>query len=179
MSTTDSPSSLSLAFSQPEDRLLLIVNNPTGPQNALFLTRRLTALFINGAAGLLTRSSAMANKVTDEVRNEILLMEHQGALPDDAPSNRKSDDPEHGRDEGKGPHKVVPQLIDSISIKTNPTNFQISLKTKKPAPVSLTLNRRDLHRVLELLKKKAENAGWNLQIDVSWLDTDMTQLTLN
>lgn len=179
MNTADTPTSLSLAFSQPEDRLLLLVNNPTGPQNALFLTRRLTAHLINGAAGLLTRSSATAAKAPGEVRNEILLMEHQGSLPDDAPSNSRSAAPEQGGNTGEKSQKISPQLVDSISIKINPTSFQITMKTKKDSPVSITLNRRDLHRVLELLKTKSEKAGWNLQIGATWLDSDKTKLTLN
>lgn len=179
MTTADRPSSLNLAFNQPEDRLLLIVNDAKGPQDALLLTRRLTALFINGAAGLLTRSNAMASNVTDEVRNEILLMEHQGALPGDASSAKKSSASKPEGEEEKRAQKIAPKLVNSISIKTNPQNFEIILRTKAPEPRSIALNRRDLHRVLELLKKKSEDAGWNLQIDVSWLDTGMTQLTLN
>jgi hypothetical protein len=179
MNTADSPTSLSLAFSQPEDRLLVLVNGPTGQQDALFLTRRLTALLINGAAGLLARSSAMASKATEEVRNEVLLMEHQGALPEDASPNRKPDASSHVGDTVNESLKLSPQLVNNINIKTNPKSFQIIMKTKKASSVSIILNRRDLHRVLELLKKISENAGWNLQIDATWLDTDRTQLTLH
>lgn len=179
MTTPESSTGLSLAFSQPEDRLLLLVNNSTGSQNALFLTRRLTALLINGAAGLLARSSALASKATDEVRNEILLMEHQGALPEVAYPNRKPDAPGHVGGTGNKSLRLSPELVDTINIKTNPKNFHIIMKTKKASSVSIILSRRDLHRVLDLLKKQSEKVGWNLQIDATWLDSDKTKLTLN
>lgn len=157
----------------------MLVNSPTGQQDALFLTRRLTALFINRAAELLARSSAMANKATEAVRNEILLMEHQGALPENAPPNRQLDASDQTKSlENKG-LKLSPQLVDNINIKTNPRNFQVTMKTKRASSVSIVLSRRDFHRVLELLKGQSKKAGWNLQIDATWLDTDKTKLTLN
>lgn len=169
----------SVMFLEEEDRLLLLASDAAGAQEALVFTRRLTARFINGLAALLEQSNVVASTAPSELRNDIVLMEHQGAVfgLDASPS---------GEAQGQSPAastgetvQVRPRLVTAAQITMHPADFHMVLQAPGGLPVAVVLNRFDLHRVVELLKRKAEDAGWNLQIDVGWLGDDKSLLTIN
>lgn len=167
--------SLTILFSDTEDRLVLLASNVEGAKEAFFLTRRLTAGLINGVAALLERSNMAASTAPDEMRNDIVLMEHQGALAGVGGDKQADKDGASKRQS----LQVSPRLVANVNIATLPTSFRIVLQSAGGTPVAMVLNRLDLHRVLELLKRKAEGAGWNLQIEADWLGDDHDQITLN
>lgn len=167
-------------FHEAEDRLLVLASDAKGGQEGLVLTRRLTARLINGFATILERSNIAASTAPDELRNDIVLMEHQGALAGSellAPVGEPQTQAPAASTGGKV--QIRPRLVTSVDVKTNPTDFHMVLKAAGGLPVAVVLNRLDLHRIVELLRQKAEAAGWNLQIEADWLGDDQGQLTLN
>lgn len=169
---------LTLLFLESEDRLLLLAANGNGAQEGLVLTRRLTARLINGLAALLERSNVAASTAPEDLKNDIVLMEHQGALAGT----------EAASSETAGKAAVMPEnsmaripqrLVNTVNIKTNPADFHIVLQAPGGVPVATAMNRLDLHRLVELLKRKSETAGWNLQIDAAWLGDDHAEFTIN
>jgi hypothetical protein len=135
---------------------------------------------INGLAVILERSNVAASTAPDELRSDIVLMEHQGALagvPAAAQGGEASSQATPGS--SGATVQINPRLVTSVDIKTNPTDFHMVLKAAGGVPVAVVLNRLDLHRLVELLKRQADMAGWNLQIEADWLGDDHSQLTLN
>ena len=169
-----------LLFTESEDRLFLLAFDANGAQVGLMLTRRLTARLINGLANLLERSNVAASTAPEELKSDIVLMEHQGALAETKTLASSSGSQQQTNTlAGTGSTKVTQRLVTTVNIKTNPKDFHIVLQAPDGVPVATAMNRFDLHRFVELLKRQAETAGWNLQIDAAWLDDDHSQFTVN
>ena len=170
----------SLLFAENEDRLLLLAFDAHGAQAGLMLTRRLTARLVNGLANLLERSNVVASTAPEELKSDIILMEHQGALSQ-GKALASNDGVQQGRgaSAGTATAKLPERPVATVNIKTNPKDFHILFQAPGDAPVATAMNRVDLHRFLELLKRQAETAGWNLQIDAAWLGDDHSQFTVN
>jgi hypothetical protein len=163
---------LTIGFSETEDRLVVLASDGPAKGVALALTRRLTGRLINGLATMLERSSPVATTAPAEVRDDIILMEHQGALTGTG---------EGARGTGASASvqiKAVPRLVTKITITSTPADFRMALFGPDIDSVGLTLSRTDLHRVVEALKRKAEAADWHIQIDASWLDPDQSDIVL-
>jgi len=172
---------LTLLFLEREDRLLLLAANRDGAQEGMVLTRRLTARLINGLATLLKRSNVVASTAPEELKDDIVLMEHQGAIAAGEPGTGRGSAKPQGQSGAEAATNLrVPQrLVETINIQTNPDNFHIVLEAAGGFSIATTVNRIDLHRIVELLKRQADTAGWNLQIDAVWLGDDHSQITLN
>jgi hypothetical protein len=169
---------LSFGYNEQEDRLALLGKDDQGRTAALLLTRRFTQRLINGLAGLLERTSPLAAQAPTEMRSDIVLIEHQGALSDPA----KGPSTEAKRTAPPSPRGVPAgslQLVVKINVKTTRTEFQMILEASKGPPVAMNLNRLDLHRFLDLLKRRADAADWNIQVGVPWLEPDQTHFVLN
>jgi hypothetical protein len=174
------PVRFTIVFHEAEDRLLVLAADGAGEQQGLVLTRRLTARLINGLAVILERSNVAASTAPDELRSDIVLMEHQGALAGtDAAAPAGEAQAQAPTADPAGTVQINLRLVTSVDIKTNPRDFHMALKTAVGEPVAVVLNRLDLHRLVELLKRQADTAGWNLQIEADWLGDDHSQLTLN
>ncbi|WIJ24034.1 hypothetical protein [Devosia sp. RR2S18] len=169
---------LKILFHEPEDRLIVLALDAGGGQQALLLTRRLTARLINGIASIIERSNTAASKAPDAMRSDIVLMEHQGAIAGVGQGNTGVSKPETDASAGET-IQVTPRLVTTVNIKVTPKDFHMVVQGGGGAPVAVVLNRLDLHRLVELLKRQAEAAGWNLQIEADWLGDDHGQLTLN
>lgn len=165
---------VSLGYSSKEDRLVLWLGNGETAQ-VLHITRRLCALLINGLAGILAKSSAVAAQAPAELRNDIVLMEHQGAM---AASTVRSATPQTLPPVAKP--AAVPMLVETVNITTAPSNFRLRFR---PSPdgngPEVTLSRADLHLVLEMLKRQSDLAEWNLSLEPGWLTTSAGQVTVN
>lgn len=169
---------LRLLFLEREDRLLLLAMDQKGAQEGLVLTRRLTARLINGLAKLLENSNVAASTAPEELKDDIVLMEHQGALASTQAVPVSGDTTPQVQQRG-ATLRVPQRLVETVNIKTNPRDFHIVLQAESSVPVATVLNRLDLHRFVELLKRQAVDAGWNLPIDAAWLGEDHPQITLN
>lgn len=165
---------VSLGYSAKEDRLVLWLGSGEAA-SALFLTRRLCALLINGLAGILARSSSVAAQAPAEMRNDIVLMEHQGAM---AAASMRPANPDNLPPVSAA--SSVPMLVETVNITTSTSSFRL---TFRPSPEELgpvvDLSRSDLHLVLEMLKRQSDLAEWNLPLDPGWLTTASGQVTVN
>jgi len=164
------PTHISLGYSQSEDRLVLWIGSGEGAPT-LHLTRRLTGMLLNGLAGILARSSAMAAQAPADLRDEVVMMEHQGATTAAGPVPA---------DPASLPPPAPPILVQTVNITTHTTSFSLVLRTGEDTEVaSLRLSRAELHRVIELLRRQSDVAGWALPVDAGWLAPVSGQVTVN
>jgi hypothetical protein len=183
---------LAFAYDQREDRLLLTVATgiigPDGriePQQAhdVLVTRRLAGRLIDGFASLLERTSAVAAKAPADMREDIILLEHQGAIAPGKPrAESAAPDPDQDQDQDHDrvpPARQFSGLLDAIDIGIRPTSFELALKTGGTVVTHFAVTRVELHRILEILSRHAENAGWNLTPQASWMAPGETSITLN
>jgi hypothetical protein len=174
---------LSFGYSEVEDRLVLTIHRK-GVSAALLLTRRLSWLLINGLARILERSSAIVSQVPAEFRDDMILLEHQKAIqfkPQSVPpSQGATDDPKaHAARPRPVGGDAPPNLVLSVGITIRPKNFGLVFKGKSGPLVQIEVSRPELHRILEIFKRRATAARWNLTIEASWLEPDQTELVIN
>jgi hypothetical protein len=167
---------LSFGYSQAEDRLVMIMQSGGKLSNLLF-TRRLTALLINGLADILVRSSAMASRAPEALREDIVLMEHQSVMQQAQAATTVPAPPPQAPIDAR--EIAAPILIQTINIATHPNHFVLEFKPEQGPAVIAALNRADLHRVLEVLKRRADEANWNLPVGAAWLSATPAAVTLN
>ena len=173
--------SLTFSYSEAEDRLVVLASNPTGAKIGLLLTRRLTGRLINGLAGILEKSSVAASHAPAEMRDDVVLLEHQGAISDKGTQEQTKSAPDTDAPPlTQQPVQIQTVHIQSIDVSVKPTLFEIVLKDGRLQPiVALDIGRAELHRVLALLTRKAEEADWDIRIEAGWLEPGQTSLTLN
>lgn len=167
--------SLRFAYSEPQDRLTLLAANHQGQGVHVTLTRRLTARIINGLAQLLEQSNALAAAAPVEMRDDIVLMEHQDAL-----YGHGQDPIPVGTDSGAAaPDLPSPRLVTAVDVTVTPATFEIRLREGDIALVALSLDRLQVHRLIEALSQQAEGAAWNIGLDAGWLEPGQAQIVLN
>ncbi len=170
---------LSFAYDQAEDRLMVLASNAGGETIALQLTRRLTGRIVNAVAQLLEKSSSAAQHAPAEMRDDMILLEHQGALQSRASAT--SPEAAASGEAEPVPKKLVrpPQLVQTISITTHPRSFALVIKGAKQDLAALSVSRMDLHRILETIRRVADKANWQISIDASWLMPEDSEVVLN
>lgn len=164
---------ISLGYSSREDRMVMWLG--TGEEaKTLFVTRRLCALLINGLAGVLVRSSPVAAQAPASLRDDVVLMEHQGAM---AAASVGPADADKLPSLASG--AAAPMLVETVNITVTPADFRLVFR---PSPQGdgpqIALSRADLHRVLEMLKRQSELAEWSLPPAPNWLSAS-GQVTIN
>lgn len=162
--------SLRFAYSEAEDRLTLLAADARGQAVHVTLTRRLTDRLVNGLAQLLERSNALAVQAPAELRDDIVLMEHQDALYGQGAAPQA--------EAVALPDLPAPRLVGAIDITVTPATFEIGLRDAGPL-VALSLDRRQVHRIVEALGQHAEAAGWNIAVAAAWLEPGQTEIVLN
>ena len=174
--------SLSLIYNQHEDRLIMTTTLSSGERRALLLTRSLTGRLVNGLAGLLKRSSKVAARAPDEMRDDLVLLEHQGAVSSlsGGHSASRMTQPASGEKQLPLQPETLPAiLVTSISVQTRPTHFEFVFKAGKQAIARFDPNRSELHRLLRLLIRKTEEADWRLDLQSDWLEADKSTWAVN
>jgi len=160
-------SGLTIAYSAVEDRLVLWLRGQDQVVPLLF-TRRLSALLINGLAGILARSSPAAAQAPAALRDDVILMEHQGAMAQSAAPTPDLAPP------APTEATAAPMLVETVNITTNPMDFQLIFRPPGGGGLAIKLSRADLHRVLELLRRYTQEADWALPTQPGWLTTQVT-----
>lgn len=164
------PTQISVGYSQVEDRLVLWIGSGEGAPT-LHLTRRLTGMLINGLAGILARSSATAAQAPADMRDDVVMMEHQGAMTTSGPVPA---------DPASLPPPAPPILVQTVNITTHTTSFSLIFRSGQEVEVAtVRLSRTELHRVIELLRRQSDVAGWALPVDAAWLAPGAAQVTVN
>ena len=158
-----------------EDRLAIHAGQAGGDSAAvLMLTRRLTVKLINGFGALLQASSIFAHSAPEELVSDIILLEHQGALVD---GGRDSTSLPVGT--GHSSTHLAAILVTDIAVTTRPSDFMIVfLRLQRPL-VQIVVSRSALHRLLDALKRHADEAGWNMPIEVNWLSPTQAMMVIN
>lgn len=180
MSLPIAAKSMSFTHSESEDRLVLLVEGEAGARLALMFTRRLTERLMNGLASIIERSSVAANHAPADMRGDVILLEHQGAVsaatgPTGSDGSSKADP-----SGGEGMTGEVPaRLVTSVTVNTQPENFDFVIRDGEIALARFQVNRTELHRILDILGRQAKAAAWNLRTEAGWLEPGQTSFLLN
>jgi hypothetical protein len=172
--------SMSFAYSEIEDRLVWLVEEQKDDRLALMFTRRLTERLVNGLAGIIEVSSLSVKHAPAEMRGDVILLEHQGAvsaateLVDAAESTKAYSAAVHGMT-----GEVPVRLVTSVSVNTLPENFDFVLRDGETALAHFRVNRTELHRILSIISGQAQAAEWSLRTEVGWLKPGQTTILLN
>ncbi|TXM71532.1 hypothetical protein FV218_15050 [Methylobacterium sp. WL69] len=164
---------LRFAYNDTEDRLTVLATDALSQGVHAALTRRLTERLVNGLAQLLEQSSALAVKAPAEMRDDIILMEHQDALYGQGQA---------AADPGTGdalPDLPAPRLVTAIDVNVTPATFEVRVRDVQTPLIALSLGRLDVHRLVEALSQRAEAAGWHIPVSAAWLEPGQTQIVLN
>jgi hypothetical protein len=172
--------SISVLYHAAEDRLACVATAADNSQLALMVTRRLTTRLVNGFAHLLERTSLAAQEAPERARGDIVMFEHQGAIASGAQAAPAAESlPSQGISKGTETTRLPSMLMDAIDIKIRPKLFILSLKSGGKAVAQMQVTRADLHRLLALLRRKCDEADWDIKNETSWLDLDAGSMTLN
>lgn len=167
--------SLSFTYDPRADRILLTVMVGSGEEQRrrlLLMTRRLTGRLVDGLAQLLEKTSPVAAQAPAEVRDDIILFEHQ-----DAVTSGGDDQPGGGREAartlspGTNPNagaNAAAALLDTVDVTVKPTRFDLTFKAGQDT-LSISVGRAELHRLVEVLSRQAAHAAWNLAPETAWL----------
>lgn len=166
---------LSIGYSALEDRLVVLTVGKAGEQTILLLTRRLTGALLNGLGMALRRFKTGTAVIPEEFRDGVVLMEHQEAVAAGTPPQTSKAGPESGG----GIRSAAAVLVTEIKLTTHPSHFTAVFHHAETALASLLLSRQDAHRLLDTLKRHAEQAGWSLIITETWLSSEQTSWTIN
>jgi len=169
--------SLSFAYNESEDRLVLLTTSAAGENLALLFTRRLTNRLINGLAGILEKSSAAVSQAPAAMRDDVIMLEHHGAvstLTDQAPA-------EPSAVPAPPPSSVQApvHLVTSVDVKTTPAHFEVVLKNTEQPLALFTASRAEIHRIVDVLGRHARDADWAIKPEAAWLELGQTSVTLN
>lgn len=167
---------LRFAYNDTEDRLTVLATDAQSQGVHVALTRRLTERLVNGLAQLLEQSSALAVKAPAEMRDDIILMEHQDALYG---QGQAAADPGTGDALPDLPDLPAPRLVTAIDVNVTPTTFAVRVRDAQTPLIALSLGRLDVHRLVEALSQRAEAAGWHIPVSAAWLEPGQTQIVLN
>ncbi|SDG15745.1 hypothetical protein SAMN05216241_10647 [Limimonas halophila] len=173
-SGTDYPvaRTLQLGVNRVEDRLVLIAHTVRDGPRAAWFTRRLLRQLLNRYASFLAESSPTAAQADPAQRGEILQMEHISAL-------------ETGGDGGDNPggasDPAAHFLVTEAHLQARKGAIVLALDglrrhgdgadgTARERVCALTLDRPNAHKILDVLKRKSDEAGWDLPAPSDWTE---------
>lgn len=170
---------LGVGYSDLEDRLVLMLRTRSHGVRGVLVTRRMMRVLLEHYADTLKRTSTTAARAPAAVRDEVLRMEHVGALSGAPLDKPAGPGPTDGPADGPAPLWVAVELTIVAEAGTIIIAFvgqqrhtaQGDGSVNEPV-VALTLDRRDAHRVLHLLVRKSREAGWDLDRHAAWLTED-------
>jgi len=171
---------LNLRYDAEEDRILLSVQDGTGTDHDIWLTRRLVRQFFPALAKCLTEMSATAGRVGAQWRNEVLSFEHEKAVSDALSSGRarpaeRAPAPEADDHGDAADRKGL--LVQTIGVrKRSEGRLGLSFRSQDAA-VDLELDDERLHVICDLLAKLACRAEWDLGLALPWQAPSRPEIT--
>lgn len=175
--TAPSINSLSLGYSENEDRLVLLL----GTQDVklrLLLTRRLTGGLINALADVLAQSSPSAQQAPLDMRDSVVLFEHHDAVQAAARQKANAGNATATADKASAPNLLPPMLVTVVDISKKADSYALIFKGPEPI-AAFKAQRHELHQVLDLLRSKSLTAQWALSFDAGWLDASAASQLMN
>ena len=166
--------SLTFAYDESEDRLMVMAADLQGQTVHAAITRRLTGRIINGLAQLLERSNTLAVTAPLAMRNDIILMEHQDALYGRGSVSILGD-----IEASVAISDLPPRLVTAVDVTVTAATFEVRLRNGASALIALSLDRLQVHRLVEALTQQGEGASWNIGLDAGWLEPGQMQIILN
>lgn len=170
---------LDLRLSLTEDRLVVLAHTAANGIKAMLLTRRMLVTLMDHY-GTILKQTGPAAKAQPEHQNEILQMEHIGALSSDrAESTSAPGEQQPPASTDLHPESV--HLVTEITMEIMGDQLLIGFSGQRQhkashneaevTPVAaVNLDRTTAHKVLALLNDKAREAGWGLETLYPWLD---------
>jgi hypothetical protein len=163
---------LALGYNELEDRLILFASNSDQEALPLLLTRKKAGQLVDGLAQVLERSNALAVRSTAETRTEIVLMERQMALGAPAALGGAGQ-------ETRLAIKSANRLIARIDVTVEPNEFLVEFFDPSEVVAKLVISRFDLHRLIEIIRRQTDLAGWSLDFGTPWLNAEQTHFSIN
>jgi hypothetical protein len=165
---------LDVGVNHVEDRVVLIVTTKGHGKRAVLLTRRMMKHLLKKYAQVLEKTSETASQAAASHKAEVLQMEHISAL-----SQIDQETDETG-DTGQPPQATADVGYLATDARFEARGDQILLafdglqrhpdsNSKEPV-CGFPLDRTTAHRVLAMLKDKADEAGWDLPKPSGWTD---------
>jgi len=175
--TTSYPAArtVQLGVNHAEDRVVLVCDTAQHGRRAAWLTRRLMRRLLNRYAGFLADSNPTAAQAGPGHREDILQMEHLSALAEES-----ADDDTAGTGDAPGEppdHFLVTEAhfqnrgstivlaLDGVARPGAATSH-----TGREAVLAVSLARTDAHRLLDMFKRKADEAAWDLPAPSAWTE---------
>jgi hypothetical protein len=162
--------SLAFAYDEAQDRLVLLASDGGGSLT-LTLTRRLTGRLVNALCVILEKTSLSVSKAPAELRDDVILLEHQGAM-----SSQGSEPPHNPPQRPASDHKL---LVTNVHITPFAGGFVVTFRDEKGPQVRSNINRIALHRMVDVIARQSEVANWNISIESSWLDPGQKHIVFN
>ncbi|WP_028572296.1 hypothetical protein [Desulfonatronum lacustre] len=182
---------LSVGYDPKEDRLFLIFHIQDGGFRKAFVSRRILGALLGHMSEQLASSHPMAGYTAQ--RDEMLQMEHVASVSVQNVEAKQPKQPAHPKQPQQAlkPQKSQ-QLQQGEQLPTEfpgafyVTSVQVEMQqdmlvvgfsgewlkaeNQKSEPIAaLGLARAEAHRVLRLLRDKADSAGWNLEWPALWM----------
>lgn len=165
---------LDVGFDMVEDRLIAHLHTVADGTRVVLITRRLMRLLLDHHAALLRRTSETAARAPAGQRDEVLRMEHVGAL-----STISANGVPPVTNAAAGTPPAV-WLAREVQFRVEGAAIIIGFMgqrrdtgaEKRPVnePIgAMTLNRADAHRILAMLAKRSKDADWGLEHHAPWL----------
>lgn len=175
---------LSFSYSEAEDRLLVLADGQGGERVTILVTRRLTARLLNALASLLERSSATARQAPSPLRDDVVLLEHQGAVQAAARQVASAPKPTSAPAPVSVPEAppqllLPPTLLAAIDVKTKPSHFSLTFRDARLTLATCDLTRAELHRVVQVLLIKMDEVDWNIRVEATWLGAGQISTVVN
>ena len=177
--TFPSASKLDLGINLTEDRLIMVAHTAANGDRAMLLTRRMLVVLMDHYGNLLKQTSPAA-KAQQKHQDEILQMEHIGALSSNTTASASAPT------EQQQPASIefsldATYLVTEVTLQMNESHLVIGFSGQRQqvssgdeatvTPVAaFNLDRTNAHKVLALLNDKAREAGWGLDNLYPWLN---------
>ena len=168
---------LGAGFSVIDDRLVLLARTVKDDVRTVMLTRRILRALLDNYVRILRDTSPAAARAPAPHREEVLHMEHLGALNESLPGANDAD----GSDEASKAVIENPFLVVDVILQPKDELFLLGFlgvplsaggawEPTSPQPIiAVSLTRGDAHRFLSLLIRKSKEAGWDLADRYGWL----------
>jgi hypothetical protein len=145
---------VTFAYDVAEDRIAAVLNVGMPEAWACWLTRRITLPVLRQVQGLLDRTSALAQQVGAEFRTEIAAFEREAATAN--LSNALRPTPLDSLKTITAQAKCLQRLM----ITPQGGAFRIAFQTTANDGASGLIDRADLHRIMQVLRREAHRANW-------------------
>lgn len=166
---------ISVGYDPKQDRLFQIFHLQDGGFRKAFVSRRILGALLGHMSEQVAASHPMAGYTAQ--RDEMLQMEHVASVS--VQSSESKPDPGQGQTQGQSLPTEFPGSFYATDVHVELQQDMLVvgfsgewLNDPKALPVpiaALGLGRSEAHRVLWLLRDKADSAGWNMEMPVLWM----------